>query len=264
MGTTAEPTVEDLLKDGKTKDAAGASDQEGKDKGKEGEEKLFAGKYKTVEELEKAYGNSNTEASKIAQELADLKKANEDPSKGKDGKEDEVSLEDLKASYKEDPVKTVLWMLKNIGREQTAEIVKASLEQRDTDIDDNTTRRDLRREYPDLINKESKLYLEAAKEYSRFPKMSKADPAGALRLAAERAAGTLGISKAQRDESQRRSDVEANAVESSQGRGEGGKLALNDEEKVIAKNLGISEEEYLNGLGAQGGRRVRVSGGGKR
>lgn len=36
------------------------------------EEKLYAGKYKTVDELEKAYTNANSEASKMSQEKADL------------------------------------------------------------------------------------------------------------------------------------------------------------------------------------------------
>lgn len=36
------------------------------------EEKLYAGKYKTVEELEKAYTSANSEASKMSQEKAEL------------------------------------------------------------------------------------------------------------------------------------------------------------------------------------------------
>ena len=260
-GPTSKTAAEELLDPPNPADDP-SKVNEGKKPGDEGY--LYAGKYKTVEEMEKGYRETSGQSSTLSRELAEEKAKNEKLIVAKepkpDDKPEEVSVDQLREAYKKDSVATVLWMLKNMGREETLSIVKGELDGRTAVATEANTRAELATSYPDLKNKESELFKLSAQLYDKEV-AEKVGKAKALKNAVEMAALKLGVSPAQKEEAQRQLNVDGNLVEpSSRGRPDtGGKIKLTDEEARVASKLGIKPEDYQTSLEGQGGRRVRVS-----
>jgi hypothetical protein len=73
--------------------------------------KLFAGKYKTVEEMEKAYLEAQKSHTKMSMELAQMKKNTNPQETSKEPKEQNF---DWDGSYKQDPVRTTYLMIQSM------------------------------------------------------------------------------------------------------------------------------------------------------
>jgi hypothetical protein len=269
--TPEDPSLEDLVRvtpTSRNADDGAADGDDAQGQKPEGGDKKYAGKYESPEQLEEGYRQSSAEAHRLAEENKALKEQVDAASKKTEPKVDkdsgEVTLEQLRTAWDKDPVSTTLWMLKNVGREQAAEVTQELLKTRDSEASEAQTRQGLVQDYPDLANKDSKLHLESARLYALVPdEVRKANNAFALKTSVEQAAANLGITVHQKDERQRQFDVETHQVETSQGKGEQKETTLTADEKSIASKLGLSEEDYKKGLDDQGGRRVRVRGGGR-
>jgi len=127
----------------------------------EKEERLYAGKYKTPEELEGAYESSNREATRMAQEIKRLTTLSQQtltPEK-KEAIQDEIN--DLTKYFDPDTAKILTGYIDNklktsIGGFQEQSRVQGEFQKEVSDVWGETVK-----VYPDAANKDSKLYVRA-------------------------------------------------------------------------------------------------------
>ena len=124
------------------------------------EEKLYAGKYKTPEELETAYQSSNSEATRMAQEIKRLNTLIQKvPPKQKEAIQDKI--DDLSKYFDPDTAK----ILTNYTNDKISEAISKEREswKSGTDFVSEVTKvwEETKKLYPEAANPQSKLYLRA-------------------------------------------------------------------------------------------------------
>jgi len=124
------------------------------------EEKLYAGVYKTPEELEQGYINSNREATRMAQEIKRLSTlAQQAPPKEKEKIEEKIT--DLTKHFDPDTAKILSGYFKNLLKTefdgfQENSRVQGEFQKQVTDVWAETEKL-----FPDVKNQQSKLYVRA-------------------------------------------------------------------------------------------------------
>ncbi|KKN09687.1 hypothetical protein LCGC14_1044180 [marine sediment metagenome] len=123
-------------------------------------EKLYAGKYKTPEELESAYASSNSEATRMAQEIKRLNTLiQKAPPQQKEAIQDKI--DDLSKYFDPETAK----ILTTYTKDKIAEAIKTERQswKGDTDFVKQVTDvwEETKKLYPEAANPQSKLYLRA-------------------------------------------------------------------------------------------------------
>lgn len=119
--------------------------------------KLFAGKYKTPEELEEAYTNSNREATRMAQELKRLNAVVQQiQSKPVNQQKPTTGFESF---FDDDTREAIKWYIQNALAEfAQSQKSQTAFERQVTEVWENT-----KRDYPEVADPQSELYQLADK-----------------------------------------------------------------------------------------------------
>ena len=208
------------------------------------EEKLYAGKYKTPEELEEAYTNSNREATRMAQELKRLNTLLQQASTPEKKEAIEEKIDDLTKHFDPETARILQGYFGNLVKSELEKLQETTRTQGEfqkqvTDVWDET-----KKLFPDVANPNSKLYVRA-NEILFERGLAEVDATGKIRLlspfayrmATEAAYSELGM-KASEDAGVKAKKGQAGMVQGKGSKGfGGGKLTyeqyqkLSDEEK---------------------------------
>lgn len=125
------------------------------------EEKLYAGVFKTPEELEQGYVNSNKEATRMAQEIKRLNTALQQAATPAKREAIQDKIDDLTKYFDPDTAK----ILSTWTKQQIAEAISKDRESstRDTEFRSQVSENweETKKLFPDLTNQQSKLYVRA-------------------------------------------------------------------------------------------------------
>ena len=203
------------------------------------EEKLYAGKYKTPEELETAYTNSNKEATRMAQELKRLNTQLQQASTPLKKEAIQDKIDDLTKHFDPETARILTGYFDNriktmIESSQETSRVQGEFQKSVSDVWEET-----KKLFPDVANSNSKLYVRA-NEILFERGLAEIDANGttrllspfAYRMATEAAATELGRQSSE-DAGVKVKKGQANMI---QGRGSksfgGGKLTYDQYQKL--------------------------------
>jgi hypothetical protein len=125
------------------------------------DEKLYAGKYKTVEELESGYANSNQEATRMAQEIKRLTGMVQSALTPGEKKEVEEKVTDLNKHFDSETARVLSSYFGNLVEQRFAKSSQETKEQSDFQSQVSTVWEETKKLFPEVANPKSKLYIRA-------------------------------------------------------------------------------------------------------
>ena len=125
------------------------------------EEKLYAGKYKTPEELEAGYENSNREATRMAQEIKRLTGMVQSALTPGEKKEVEEKVTDLTKHFDPETARVLSNYFGNLVEQRLAKSSQETREQSDFQTQVSTVWEETKKLFPEAANPKSKLYIRA-------------------------------------------------------------------------------------------------------
>jgi len=145
------------------------------------EEKLYAGKYKTPEELEAGYENSNREATRMAQEIKRLTGMVQSALTPGEKKEVEDKVTDLTKHFDGETARVLSNYFNNLVEQRFAKNSQETQAQSDFKTQVSENWEETKKLYPDVANPKSKLYLRA-NEILFERKLATQDASGTVQL----------------------------------------------------------------------------------
>ncbi len=125
------------------------------------EEKLFAGKYKTVEELESGYANSNQEATRMAQEIKRLTQMVKSSLTPGEKKEVEDKVTDLTKHFDPETSRVLSNYFGNLVDKRFTKGSEETQAQSDFQTQVSESWEETKKLYPEAANPKSKTYIRA-------------------------------------------------------------------------------------------------------
>ena len=178
---STEEKVDGATQEGQQQEMGTGTQQESTQQTQQQEEKLYAGKYKTVEELESGYSNSNQEATRMAQEIKRLTQMVQSALTPTEKKEVEDKVTDLTKHFDPETARVLSNYFGNLVEQRFA---KSSQEaQADSDFKTQVSKvwNETTKLYPEATNPKSKLYIRA-NEILFERKLAQQDTDGTVRL----------------------------------------------------------------------------------
>ena len=147
----------------------------------EAEEKLYAGKYKTPEELEEAYSNSNREATRMAQELKRLNTLLQQARTPEKREAIQEEITDLTKHFDPETARILSGYFKNMLKTEFDNYQNQSRVQNEFQSQVSTVWEETKKLFPDVANPQSKLYVRA-NEILFERNLAEVDAGGGIRL----------------------------------------------------------------------------------
>jgi len=147
---------ETLTQEGQEQETQTEANEVNQPEGNEG--KLYAGVFKTPEELEQGYVNSNREATRMAQEIRRLVQQASTP-KEKEAVAEEIT--DLTKHFDPETAKILSGYVKNMLKTEFSSFQESSKKQTEFQSQVSDVWEETKKEFPDAANPQSKLYSRA-------------------------------------------------------------------------------------------------------
>ena len=125
------------------------------------EEKLYAGKYKTPEELEAGYENSNREATRMAQEIKRLTQMVQSALTPTEKKEVEDKVTDLTKHFDGETARVLSSYFNSLVEQRFAKSSQETKEQGDFQTQVSENWEETKKLFPEAANPKSKVYIRA-------------------------------------------------------------------------------------------------------
>ena len=125
------------------------------------EEKLLAGKYKTVEELEAGYSSSNSEATRMAQEINRLKQMVQSSLTPGEKQEVKEKVIDLDKHFDPETSRVLNSYFSQLVDKRVTDTAQATKEQSDFQTQVTSNWQETLKAYPEAADTKGKLYLRA-------------------------------------------------------------------------------------------------------